>query len=403
MGTSFEVWVRRQLAELVKSRIGLLEGELSNLQREVAELFNRVLERIDVSASESDQAIAQLAAEINLQAGQLGSQLASQFALLRDSVAELDKQRTQAEVLNALVARAANFAPRVALFVVKGGNAIGWSASGLKGDLEGGSIRGLSISLESDTVLRAALGSQQTFYGSPDQQAANDLLLSRFGPSRPQRLLAVPLKVRGKPAAVLYADSDDRGPEAINVEAIELLVSIAGLVVELTSLRSRLSEVTRQAQPRPSGPLQPSGELRQQPHPSGELPRQAQPSGELRQQASPNFFKPVVEPPQATAKPQQQPSQEEKLHLEARRFARLLVSEIILYNEQKVIEGRKNRDLYQRLKDDIDRSRQAYEKRVAPSVAAKFDYLYDELVNTLAEGDPSKLGPDFPGPSLRSA
>jgi hypothetical protein len=92
--------------------------------------------------------------------------------------------------------------------------------------------------------------------------------------------------------------------------------------------------------------------------------------------------------------------EEEKLHNDARRFARLLVSEIKLYNEQKVAEGRRNNDLYDRLKEDIDRSRQMYEKRVTPTVAARFDYFYDELVNTLAEGDPVKLGSDHPGPSV---
>jgi hypothetical protein len=42
-----------------------------------------------------------------------------------------------------------------------------------------------------------------------------------------------------------------------------------------------------------------------------------------------------------------------------------------------------------------------YEKRVAPTVAAKFDYFYDELVNTLAEGNPATLGSDHPGPSVQ--
>jgi hypothetical protein len=77
------------------------------------------------------------------------------------------------------------------------------------------------------------------------------------------------------------------------------------------------------------------------------------------------------------------------------------VSEIKLYNESKVAEGRRNNDLYDRLKEDIDRSRQMYEKRVSPTVAAKFDYFYDELVNTLAEGDKERLGSDFPGPSVQ--
>ncbi|MBC7931757.1 MAG: hypothetical protein H7Z38_14450, partial [Rubrivivax sp.] len=92
--------------------------------------------------------------------------------------------------------------------------------------------------------------------------------------------------------------------------------------------------------------------------------------------------------------------QDEKLHNDARRFARLLVSEIKLYNEQRVSEGRNNNDLYERLKDDIDRSRQMYEKRVDASVAERFDYFYDELLNTLAQGDAARLGPDCPGPSV---
>ena len=89
--------------------------------------------------------------------------------------------------------------------------------------------------------------------------------------------------------------------------------------------------------------------------------------------------------------------EERRLHNDARRFARLLVSEIKLYNEPKVKEGRSNGDLYDRLREDIDRSRQMYDKRVAPPVAARHDYFHQELVNTLAEGDPAKLGGSYPG------
>jgi len=91
---------------------------------------------------------------------------------------------------------------------------------------------------------------------------------------------------------------------------------------------------------------------------------------------------------------------ERRLHNDARRFARLLVSEIKLYNEPKVKEGRNRSDIYDRLRDDIDRSRQMYDKRVAPPVAARHDYFHQELVNTLAEGDPAKLGDSYPGAVL---
>lgn len=88
---------------------------------------------------------------------------------------------------------------------------------------------------------------------------------------------------------------------------------------------------------------------------------------------------------------------ERRLHNDARRFARLLVSEIKLYNEQKVKEGREARDLYDRLREAIDRSRDMYNKRVQPPVADKFDYFHYELVSTLAEGEANKLGGDYPG------
>ena len=88
---------------------------------------------------------------------------------------------------------------------------------------------------------------------------------------------------------------------------------------------------------------------------------------------------------------------ERRLHNDARRFARLLVSEIKLYNEQKVKEGRESQDLYERLREAIDRSRDMYDKRVQPPVAAKFDYFHYELVSTLAEGEENKLGGNYPG------
>ena len=83
---------------------------------------------------------------------------------------------------------------------------------------------------------------------------------------------------------------------------------------------------------------------------------------------------------------------EEALHDEARRLARLLVSEIKLYNEDQVEEGRRNRDLYERLKVDIDQARQAYEDRVEPRIMKSTDYFYQELVRILAAGDSRLLG-----------
>ncbi len=89
-----------------------------------------------------------------------------------------------------------------------------------------------------------------------------------------------------------------------------------------------------------------------------------------------------------------------KLSRDAQGFSKLLVSEIELYNKSGVEEGRRNRDLYQRLKKGIDRSRETYEKRFANTMANRVDCFYEELVGRLAENDSALLGSDYPGPSV---
>jgi hypothetical protein len=83
-------------------------------------------------------------------------------------------------------------------------------------------------------------------------------------------------------------------------------------------------------------------------------------------------------------------------HKAARRFARLAVSEIILYHEAEVRAGREAKDLWSRLRGDIKLGLETYEKRVPKEVRDRYDYLYDEVVRQLAEGDPEKLGPGAP-------
>ncbi len=502
--------LHQHLEELVRSQLGRLEKDISRLQREINESFTNLLEATDAAStlSPTDGVIEQINAEINARVDQVSAQSvqpSGDIALLRDSVTEMDAQRNQAEVLNALVSRAANFAPRVVLFVVKGNNAFAWAARGFDGPEGNNAIRGLSFPLQADTALRVALDAQQTFFDAPDQQAENQLLFSRLGNVKPERVLSVPLKVRQKSAALLYADSGQQGASALNFEAIELLVHSAGIVVELVSLRARMSEGAQPAskptasepvsqpvnttsslaevkpaepepQPAPpvvSAPVQtlpaeppaaPPVEAVGQPAPAGFEWQAAEPASQPAAVEEPSpvsvaeppapvyaydtvpaesvpetlpppvpevndyeasFAQPaqgfdfqvsppatttptfdVVEPPQAPASafvssPSGMLGEAEKEHNAARRFARLLVSEIKLYNEHKVLEGRTSGDLYDRLKDDIDRSRQMYEKRISDVVAARCDYFYEELVNTLAEGNPNKLGATCPGPAVR--
>jgi hypothetical protein len=71
------------------------------------------------------------------------------------------------------------------------------------------------------------------------------------------------------------------------------------------------------------------------------------------------------------------------------------MDEIKLYNQAKVAEGRKHKDLYDRLREDIEKSRTTYQKRYGNTVAGSADYFNQELIRSLAEDDVSNLGSNF--------
>ena len=81
-----------------------------------------------------------------------------------------------------------------------------------------------------------------------------------------------------------------------------------------------------------------------------------------------------------------------KQHEDAKRFARLLVSEIKLYNEAKVQQGRQQGGIYKMLRDDIERSRQLYSERVSSDIRDATNYFHEELIRILGDGDAEALG-----------
>jgi hypothetical protein len=86
------------------------------------------------------------------------------------------------------------------------------------------------------------------------------------------------------------------------------------------------------------------------------------------------------------------PAEGDERREEARRFAKLLVSEIKLYNEKAVVQGREQGNIYELLKEDIDRSRQMYDERIPEDVRSGSNFFYEELVRILADGRADALG-----------
>jgi len=68
----------------------------------------------------------------------------------------------------------------------------------------------------------------------------------------------------------------------------------------------------------------------------------------------------------------------------ARRLARIIVSDIALYNQEKVEDGVREGTFYELLQDEIKEGRKLYESRVAPEIQSMGDFLADAFENFIA-------------------
>ena len=67
----------------------------------------------------------------------------------------------------------------------------------------------------------------------------------------------------------------------------------------------------------------------------------------------------------------------------AERLARAIVSDVMLYNSERVRAGLEADDLFDRLRREIDEARSFFERRVDPEVVAKSNVFDRALVDVL--------------------
>jgi hypothetical protein len=252
---------------------------------------------------------------------------------LLDSEQWLGRARSLGETLDTLASAAAREASRVAVLTIRGGRANGWRFIGF-----GALDEAPPVNLEFDDagIIATAARDNVVAVGQPSPAFA--------GLEPDVASIAAPLALAGDVVGVLYADAESPNPESrLNAGAIEILARYAARGIEAMTAFKVARSLT--------------------------IPT------------------PSPEPPA----PRVDKDDDEDV-AGARRYARLLVSEIKLYHEDSIAAGRRDRDLGNRLGGEIARARVLYEQRVPPHVRARAPFFDDELVCTLADGDASLLG-----------
>lgn len=313
--------------------------------REVETVIERtVAEVIDATTPGLRAAIVRrLVAEIQSLAPAPGS---SPTDILNAGVASLQEVNSQVEILRRLLECGARFAGRVALFVAKGSALTGWQGTGFA---DNDFVKTVSLNSSSSLVARV-IQERATVSGSTAEFDAG--FMAAIAAPAEDVCLVLPLVVKEKVAALIYADGGRAPGGAWDISALCVLTRCAAVWLELSALR------------------------RQAPAAADEMQMQAL-------------------TPEVAASPVAPAATDPELHRKARRFAKLLVEEIKLYNQPRVVEGKLNRDLYERLRDDIEKSRATYDKRYRETPVASADYFNEELIRILADNDVSLLGQSF--------
>lgn len=311
----------------------------------------------------------------------------AQLQAVRDATEAMARGASQREILTAVLDAAAAFYPRAAIFIAKGQSLNGWAGLGFLGEggFSSGDLPRVTLPASGSHLLARALGQRSTAHAGAEGPGRE--IVEALGGVAPGQASAAPFLVRGRPVAVLYADGgSDSGPAGHGLP-LDVLARIAGLAMERLAAAAEGRRGTVSRGTSESG-ADPARAATGRTGPS--RPASVTPPEEAEVQALLSDLDGV---PRREAGDGGLSDEDRRRHADARRFAHLLVSELLLYNEEAVVLGRKNRDLQERLRKEIDRSRQAYLARAAGLARRGPDYFQEELVRQLAQGDPDVLGP----------
>jgi hypothetical protein len=417
-----------------------IESHVAGLR---AEIVRRVMEEIAVEAG------------IFVSAPQDQSSKAADLAL---AVVEIQSGSSQREILRALLDASAPYAPRVALFVVKGSHATGWQSRGFA---DSNAVKDFALDETSPAVVCAIRDRAKASVAVSDM---DQRFLEKTGSPISGESHIFPLILKDKVAALVYADAGvDAESSVLEIGALQVLVLSTSAWLEVNSLRKSAHKEASAAQAggqhldgfdghempgvktsstpppafndpfashapafaAPQSMAAAAGAVGEAPSPAVNVSAvldaptiSAEPvNADIEVQAATAVVEPepaeivVAEPvvkaevsvvaevaPVSASAPVSAATmspEDQYIHGKAQRFARLLVDEIKLYNQAKVAEGRENKDLYDRLKEPIDKSRATYQKRYGTTVAASANYFQREIIRSLAEDDISIMGANF--------
>jgi hypothetical protein len=269
-------------------------------------------------------------------------------------IAELASFVSPSEIFRALLEGTAAGSPRAAIYLLREGRFKGWNSVGYPPDAVS-THRAVTLGPGDGWLGSLALETDMRWRTLSLEEEGPD-----FGQGSYAEVVGLPVRVGGKAVALIVAERN-AGEEPWSPAGLSLLCQAARLRLELDLAWRRLKA------PAPAPALPPA------PVPESAPVAAAEPSTELA---------PWKEATETPTDPRRE---------EARRFARLVATDIRLYNEEAVVVGRREGDLSSRLREQIARGREAFARRFPDLGDSGATLLEEAFVQVLAGGDASLL------------
>ena len=297
---------------------------------------------------------------------------------LEEAVQSLVDSQSPSDIFKSLLKGSQSAAPRGAIFLVRQGIIKGWGSIGYD-----------------ENVARA----QRSYRTASDQGWLGELVGDPdggirvrssggnpdFGQAAPSDSAAIAVRVRGRTIAVLMT-------ERSSGETL-WLPSILSMVVAVAQLRLELDLALRKMKAgAPSADAvaeRPEAVETSEPVvvPETHVPDAVEP---LRTAETVRLQSLDLEPQESLATEVAEVpeiAEEDAEVAAARRFAKLVATDIRLYNEDAVMAGRQDKDLADRLADQLGRGKVTFLKRHGAMGSAALDILHEAYVEVLAGGD----------------
>jgi hypothetical protein len=263
--------------------------------------------------------------------------------ILHRYIRKLSLSANQLDLINNFLEGVNQFCTRAALFLLREDKLVGWKGKGfsaVEGAIGDEEIKKIFFSLSANTIFKYVLEKQKSYSGRPTSQADDHIIYSRFGGPVPEKIFTLPFFVKGKPQAVIYADTFAGKP--IGEKEIEIIATAGEMSLDLLPLRQKiLAKVRTREYPEEE---------------EEEAPAESHDANDLTV---------------ASVKEN-----------DPERLARVIVNDIYLYNKNKVDDALDaGENLYEALQNTIMQSRELY--------LNKFNDLSPferQLVETLAKG-----------------